>query len=134
MIYMCTMACSWLMAIVVPMGQRQRRIYKGVNPVTVNGKLSRFEVLCNWYTSYKQRLHVHLENREYRRLLLGIPQTPSYRKRTSFFISVQGFCKSRCCILCAETGKQPEIQEREVSQMNRLIEIYDEVRNFIYSS
>ena len=34
----------------------------------------------------KQRLHVHLGNREYRRLLLGTPQTPSYRKRTSFFI------------------------------------------------
>ena len=38
------------------------------------------------YKNCKQRLHVHLGNREYRRLLLGTPQTPSYRKRTSFFI------------------------------------------------
>ena len=86
MIYMDTMAGPGLMGIVVPMGQRQQRKYKGVNPVTMNRYLSRFEALCNWYTSYKQRLHVHLGNREYRRLLLGTPQTPSYRKRTSFFI------------------------------------------------
>ncbi len=26
----------------------------------------------------KQRLHVHLGDREYRRLLLGVPQTPSF--------------------------------------------------------
>ena len=37
------------------------------------------------YKNCKQRLHVHLGNREYRRLLLGTPQTPSYRKRTSIF-------------------------------------------------
>ena len=86
MIYMDTMAGLGLVCIVVPMGQRQQRKYKGVNPVTMNRYLSRFEALCNWYTSYKQRLHVHLGNREYRRLLLGTPQTPSYRKRTSFFI------------------------------------------------
>ena len=86
MIYMDTMAGPGLMGIVVPMGQRQQRKYKGVNPVTMNRYLSRFEALCNWYTSYKQRLHVHLGNREYRRLLLGTPQTPWYRKRTSFFI------------------------------------------------
>ena len=47
----------------------------------MNRYLSRFEALCNWYTSYKQRLHVHLGNREYRRLLLGTPQTPSFGKR-----------------------------------------------------
>ena len=78
-----TLAGPGLMGIVVPMGQRQQRIYKGVNPVTVNGKLSRFEALCNWYTSYKQRLHVHLGNREYRRLLLGSPQTPWYKNRNT---------------------------------------------------
>ncbi len=72
MIYMDTMAGPGLMGIVVPMGQRQQRKYKGVNPVTMNRYLSRFEALCNWYTSYKQRLHVHLGNREYRRLLLGL--------------------------------------------------------------
>ena len=38
------------------------------------------------YKNCKQRLHVHLGNRESRRLLLGTPQTPSYRKRTSLFI------------------------------------------------
>ena len=47
MIYMGTMACSWLMAIVVPMGQQQRQMYKGVNPVAMNGYLSRFEVHVN---------------------------------------------------------------------------------------
>ena len=73
------------MGIVVPMGQRQQRKYKGVNPVTMNRYLSRFEALCNWYTSYKQRLHVHLGDREYRRLLLGVPQTPSFGKRNELF-------------------------------------------------
>ena len=38
------------------------------------------------YKNCKQRFHVHLGNREYRRLLLGTPQTPSYRKRTSSYI------------------------------------------------
>ena len=52
MIYMDTMAGPGLMGIVVPMGQRQQRKYKGVNPVTMNRYLSRFEALCNWYTSY----------------------------------------------------------------------------------
>ena len=33
------------------------------------------------YNSYKQRLYVHLGNREYRRLLLGVPQTPSFGKK-----------------------------------------------------
>ena len=47
--------------------------------------MSRFEVLCNWYNSYKQRLHVHLGDREYRRLLLGVPQTPSFGKRNELF-------------------------------------------------
>ena len=81
MIYMDTMAGPGLMGIVVPMGQRQQRKYKGVNPVTMNRYLSRFEVLCNWYNPGKQRLHVHLGNREYRRLLLEVPQTPSFGKR-----------------------------------------------------
>ena len=85
MIYMDTMAGPGLMGIVVPMGQRQQRKYKGVNPVTMNRYLSRFEALCNWYTSYKQRLHVHLGDREYRRLLLGVPQTPSFGKRNELF-------------------------------------------------
>ena len=85
MIYMDTMAGPGLMGIVVPMGQRQQRKYKGVNPVTMNRYLSRFEALCNWYTSYKQRLHVHLRDREYRRLLLGVPQTPSFGKRNELF-------------------------------------------------
>ena len=52
MIFMGTMAGQGLMGIVVPMGQQQRQMYKGVNPVTMNGYLSRFEALCNWYTSY----------------------------------------------------------------------------------
>ena len=56
--------------------------------MTMNGYLSRFEALCNWYTSYKQRLHVHLGDREYRRLLLGVPQTPSFGKGTSSFIII----------------------------------------------
>ena len=89
MIYMDTMAGPGLMGIVVPMGQRQQRKYKGVNPVTMNRYLSRFEALCNWYNPGKQRLHVHLGNREYRRLLLGTPQTPSFRKRTSSFIIIR---------------------------------------------
>ena len=80
------------MGIVVPMGQRQQRKYKGVNPVTMNRYLSRFEALCNWYTSYKQRLHVHLGNREYRRLLLGVPQTPSFGKKNElFYNNVENF-------------------------------------------
>ena len=83
--YMDTMAGPGLMGIVVPMGQRQQRKYKGVNPVTMNRYLSRFDALCNWYTSYKQRLHVHLGDREYRRLLLGVPQTPSFGKRNELF-------------------------------------------------
>ena len=33
------------------------------------------------YKNCKQRLHVHLGDREYRRLLLGVPQTPSFGKR-----------------------------------------------------
>ena len=48
MIHVGTMAGPGLMGIAVPMGQRQRRIYKGVNPVTMNGNMSRFEALCNW--------------------------------------------------------------------------------------
>ena len=54
MIYMDTMAGPGLMGIVVPMGQRQQRKYKGENPVTMNRYLSRFDALCNWYTSYLQ--------------------------------------------------------------------------------
>jgi hypothetical protein len=37
------------------------------------------------YKNCKQRLHVHLGNREYRSLLLGQPQTPSYRKQNTTF-------------------------------------------------
>ena len=85
MIYMDTMAGPGLMGIVVPMGQRQQRKYKGENPVTMNRYLSRFEALCNWYNPGKQRLHVHLGDREYRRLLLGVPQTPSFGKMNELF-------------------------------------------------
>ena len=58
MIYMDTMAGPGLMGIVVPMGQRQQRKYMGVNPVTMNRYLSRFEALCNWYTSYYTELYI----------------------------------------------------------------------------
>ena len=51
MIYMDTMAGPGLMGIVVPMGQRQQRKYKGENPVTMNRYLSRFDGLCIWYES-----------------------------------------------------------------------------------
>ena len=37
------------------------------------------------YKNCKQRLHVHLGDREYRRLLLGVPQTPSFGKRNELF-------------------------------------------------
>ena len=39
---------------------------------------------------------------------------------THFARAVLEFCKRRCCILCVETGKQPEIQESDVSQVSSM--------------
>ena len=86
MIYMDTMAGPGLMGIVVPMGQRQQRKYKGENPVTMNRYLSRFEALCNWYNPGKQRLHVHLGDESTGDCFWGCPRPRRLEKWTSFFI------------------------------------------------